>query len=56
MAELRPCPACGGEAHTYSDGWRVWWGVQCNNCLHKTQEFRREKEAIDAWNGSDDNA
>ena len=50
MADLKSCPFCGGEAYTDSDGWRVWWGVKCADCGRHSEEFRTEKEAIEAWN------
>lgn len=47
--EMKPCK-CGGKACVYSDGWRVWYSVQCDVCYFHTTEYRSEKEAIEAWN------
>ena len=56
MAELKPCPFCGGRAFptefTYSldPGYVKVWSVDCVNCMSQTAEFVTEKEAIEAWN------
>ena len=62
MAELKPCPFCGGEAHTYtystmSKGKLVdVWVVHCKRCgLNYPPKIRGyqgkyEFEAIEAWN------
>lgn len=48
--ELKPCPFCGEKPYTYTDGWRVWWGVKCPDCSCIIGEYRTEKEAIEEWN------
>ena len=55
MAELKPCPFCGGEAFTvenlyYCEPGRVGlWTVECNGCHATTFEYDSEQEAIEAW-------
>ena len=55
--KLKPCPFCGGEAHTaiedcygyYGDDWLVF----CDECSLQfgfTKQFETEEEAIEAWN------
>ena len=50
MAELKPCPFCGGEAHTYKNNL---WHVACerahNGCVTMSA-FITEAEAVEAWN------
>lgn len=59
MAELRECPFCGGEAHTYTYSAmqkgqiKDKWLVHCKKCglnypAKKTCNY--EFEAIEAWN------
>lgn len=50
MSDLKPCPSCGGEAHTTEtarSGDR--WGVTCS-CGLAIRFFKTEAEAIEAWN------
>lgn len=51
MAELLPCPFCGGEAGLYT--WhKSWVSHDCNvigGCIY-VREYDTEAEAIDAWN------
>lgn len=50
MTELKPCPFCGGEAHTYKNNL---WHVACENANARCvtmSAFVTEAEAIDAWN------
>ena len=57
MAELKPCPFCGGKAilqHT-SEG-RGYSFIRCTRCFTKGQSFcmkfdaSSDEEAIEAWN------
>ena len=54
MAELLPCPFCGGEANLiavdYNDG-DIWYRPECSECKCGWQEnYETEDEAIEAWN------
>ena len=56
MAELKPCPFCGGEAElfTYGDGKFL---PKCSVCWGMIEEwFSSEEEAAEAWNRRADNA
>ena len=52
MAELKPCPFCGGKdcgtLTTSYDGY--WHAVFCENCMAQTRKCRRKEDAIEAWN------
>ena len=52
MAELKPCPFCGGKAEVCEDGSWYWeWEVHClNDIRHRIEYYHTEKEAIEAWN------
>ncbi len=60
MAELKPCPFCGGTARlkehrfyydkdsSFSD---CSYGIRCSNCFAESYQFHQSKEkAIEAWN------
>lgn len=53
MAELKPCPFCGGEPwikqiyKTHIEKTR--WVVKCTKC-NAFMEYRSEKSVCDAWN------
>ena len=64
MAELKPCPCCGGKARMKHGKYnllgaygtaeldRKWFGVYCTAC-EMSQPRRRydsKEEAIEAWN------
>ena len=52
MAELKPCPFCGGEV--YFSGWSKGWSVECHNIycdiLPQTHICQSQKEAAEEWN------
>lgn len=52
MAELKPCPFCGGEAVCYGgsleDNNRVY--IACVNHCVEQRHIRNKDEAIEAWN------
>ncbi len=59
MAELKPCPFCGGKAHTYTYNLhdkgmvRKMWLCKCASCWlnYPVRECcEQESEAIEAWN------
>ena len=60
MAELLPCPFCGGEAYTYTATntekgiTRKFWLVHCKKCAINypllTKKCFEEQEAIECWN------
>lgn len=50
MAELKPCPFCGGEATLWHDyGVDRPWNILCR-CGGRVGYFVTKKEAIEAWN------
>ena len=52
MAELKPCPFCGGIALDVGPLYDAEKGyvVKCIRCRCKTWYFATEAEAIEAWN------
>lgn len=53
MADLKPCPFCGGEAVTENrhNRWTDWWKVKCMDCNASLNErYEYEFEAVAAWN------
>ena len=62
MAELKPCPFCGGEAYIdREDCYGVqddYYMVHCEKCSLQfgfCSMFESEEEAIEAWNRRADN-
>lgn len=63
MAELKPCPCCGGKAktiaRTYIDenGYEdiLCWHTWCSECGLATRGFAGAGEAEEAWNRRVDN-
>lgn len=71
MAELKPCPFCGGEAKHYfasADGHFLTnckgniWGrmadhhtIRCYRCGVQTKVYATNKGAFNAWNRRADN-
>lgn len=64
MAELKPCPFCGGSAFTslehYPSGEKAWHIYHMNyekcfidDCI--TGDYETEEEAVKAWNRRDEN-
>ena len=52
MAELKPCPFCGGEAeYKMAGGISADYGyVRCKKFCCEQHWYSLEKEAIEAWN------
>ncbi len=57
MADLLPCPFCGGEARVEGGKW--WPHVECDTCLAQSGDVRDHDahpgvqscdEAVAAWN------
>lgn len=65
MAELKPCPFCGGEAHLdfahggnksyigangFAKATPMLYRVFCEDCIAQTCPYEEPKDAIEAWN------
>lgn len=48
MAELKPCPFCGGEARRYN-GTIDSYGVTCKKCSAKVYGYSTQTGATRAW-------
>jgi hypothetical protein len=48
MAEIRPCPFCGGECLTDVGKYSSW--VFCDVCSYECRDFEHEPDAIAAHN------
>lgn len=57
MAELKPCPFCGGTA-TAQKNSNTWWRIKCDNCPCEVGRYwyHKKADAIEAWNRRADNA
>ena len=51
MAELKPCPFCGGEASIRKID-NVWYVVGCDDCSCDVGRhwFYTREEVVEAWN------
>ena len=47
MAELKPCPFCGGKAVLYG---KVFYYIVCKSCLAETKGNYSKQTAIETWN------
>ena len=66
MAELKPCPFCGGEAAIHACGeiandelsviFGTKVGVHCMGCHVATLPYDSEEDAAEAWNRRNDDA
>ena len=57
MAELLPCPFCGGKAKVIFRPLRIGahvsrgtYYVHCKNCLVSTQPRKKQHIVVEAWN------
>ena len=55
MANLKPCPFCGGEGHVYAIPVNrglspLNWVVICEKCGGRTIIETSDHDAINAWN------
>lgn len=59
MAELKPCPFCGGKAKlrgfSYGGDEPLTFDVICIDCIAQTDEFDTEEKAKAAWERRADN-
>lgn len=50
MADLKPCPFCGGEAKIFKMASDQLKMVVCSDCMAQSGLFLTDNEAIEAWN------
>ena len=50
VAQLKPCPFCGGYPHPFTSMGQTWVRMRCHRCEMQTRAFESEVEAITAWN------
>ena len=48
MSDLKPCPFCGGESHTYEEGGTK--GVQCKDCPANVDNEHFNVDVVKVWN------
>ena len=49
MAELKPCPFCGGEAEPWQH-MNGGWMIRCKKCASKTALYMLLNVAVEIWN------
>jgi Lar family restriction alleviation protein len=51
VPELKPCPFCGSEAHTFPSKYSdvTLWNARCKNCYAAHDGHISEKSAIENW-------
>ena len=49
LAELKPCPFCGGKQLSFNNAYGVCW-LTCTDCGCEGPDGYGEAEAIEAWN------
>ena len=57
MAELKPCPKCGGEAE-FIKLWesKIYNGfIKCTKCGYEERLYSSKQNAVKAWNRRADN-
>ena len=55
MADLKPCPFCGGEAEIchvrdICQNPQDWYWARCLSCRTSGKQHPTEAEAVEAWN------
>ena len=51
MADLKPCPFCGGEAELIENNrYTDIHSVMCKNCYSESDRYNTKENAVKAWN------